>query len=76
MKITGKGHVLVKEAMKVNPVTVKSNTTVQEAAKIMRKKCIGNCIVADETPIGIITESDILKKIVAEDKRAGQILVK
>lgn len=62
--------------MKVNPVTVKSNTTVQEAAKIMRKKGIGNCIVADETPIGIITESDILKKIVAEDKRAGQILVK
>ena len=76
MKTTGKGHVLVKEAMKVNPVTVKPTTTVQEAAQIMRKKGIGNCIVVDKTPIGIITESDILKKVVAEGKLASEVLVR
>ena len=70
-----KGHVLVKEAMKPKPITVKTKTTVKEAAEIMKKKGIGNCIVVDKKPIGIITESDILKKVVAEDLKASDVLV-
>lgn len=71
----GKGVVLVKEAMKTNPVTVKPKTSVKEAAELMKKKGIGNCIVVDEKPLGIVTESDILKKVVAEDKKASEVLV-
>ena len=37
-----KGEVIVKEAMKMNPITVNTNTTVKDAAIIMRKKGIGN----------------------------------
>lgn len=70
-----KGNVLVKEAMKPNPVTVKPKTSVREAAEIMKKKGIGNCIVIDEKPLGIITESDILKKVVAKGLDAGKVLV-
>jgi CBS domain-containing protein len=71
-----KGNVLVREAMKTNPVTVKPETTVKEAAELMRTKGIGNCIVVDEKPVGIVTESDILKKVVAENKKASEVLVK
>ena len=70
-----KGNVLVKEAMKPNPVTVRPKTSVREAAEIMKKRGIGNCIVVDEKPVGIITESDILKKVVAEDRKASEVLV-
>lgn len=70
-----RGSVLVKEAMKSNPVTVKTKTSVKEAAQLMKKKRIGNCIVVDKKPVGIITESDILKKVVAEDLRASEVLV-
>lgn len=70
-----KGSVLVKEAMKANPVTVTPKTSVKEAAQLMKKKRIGNCIVVDDKPVGIITESDILKKVVAEDKKASEVLV-
>ena len=70
-----KGNVLVKEAMKMNPITVKTKTSVKEAAELMKKKSIGNCIVVDDTPIGIITESDILKKVVAEDLKASEVTV-
>ena len=70
-----KGNVLVKEAMKVNPVTVNPKTSVKEAAELMKNKGIGNCIVVDEKPVGIITESDILKKVVAEDRKASEVLV-
>jgi CBS domain-containing protein len=71
----GKGMVLVKEAMKVNPVTVNPKTSVKEAAELMKNKGIGNCIVVDDKPVGIITESDILKKVVAEDRKASEVLV-
>ena len=70
-----KGNVLVREAMKTNPVTVKLKTTVQEAAGLMKNKGIGNCIVVDEKPVGIVTESDILKKVVAENKKASEVFV-
>jgi len=71
-----KRDILVKEAMKTNPITVKPEITVKEAAKIMKNKGIGNCIVADNKPIGIVTESDIIKKIVAEGLNADKVLVK
>ncbi len=72
-----KKEVIVKEAMKSNPVIVKPTITVLEAAKLMREKKIGNVIVVEKKqPTGILTESDILKKIVAEGKNANEILVK
>ncbi len=67
-----RGHFLVKEAMNTRPITVKVNASVIEAARLMRDEGIGSCIVVDKKPIGIITESDIIKKLVAEDLKAGE----
>jgi CBS domain-containing protein len=67
---------IVKEAMKLNPVTVKPLDTVQYAASLMKKFRIGNCIVTLEKPIGIITESDIVRKVVSEGKSPKSTLVK
>ncbi len=69
--------ILVKEAMKTNLVIVKPTITVLEAAKLMKNKKIGNVIVVEKKqPIGILTESDILKKIVAEGINGKDVLVK
>jgi CBS domain-containing protein len=70
-----KGNVLVREAMKGNPFTVKPKTSVKEVANIMRDNGIGNCIVVSNKPLGIITESDIIKKVVAEDLKASEVNV-
>ena len=70
-------EVIVKEAMKTNLAKVEPSTTVLDAAKLMKKRKIGNVIVVEKKqPIGILTESDILKKVVAEGKNAKDILVK
>jgi CBS domain-containing protein len=70
-------EVIVKEAMKTNIAKVKPDTTVLEASQLMKKRKIGNVIVVEKKqPIGILTESDILKKVVAEGKNAKDILVK
>lgn len=69
-------EIIVKEAMKANPVIVEPKMTVLEAAKLMKNKKIGNVIVVENRqPVGILTESDILKKVVAEGKNANQVLV-
>ena len=70
-----KGNIIVREAMKMSPLTVKPQTSVEEVAIIMRDTGIGNCIVVDKKPIGIITESDIIKKVVAENLNARELKV-
>lgn len=71
------GETIVKEAMKTNLAIVQPKTLVIEAAKLMKERKIGNVIVVEKKqPIGILTESDILKKIVAEGKNAKNIEVK
>ena len=71
------GETIVKEAMKSNIAIVQPTTLVLEAAKIMKKRKIGNVIVVEKKqPIGILTESDILKKVVAEGKNAKDVKVK
>jgi len=70
-------EVIVKEAMKTNIATVEPNTTVLEAAQLMKKRNIGNVLIVEEKqPTGILTESDILKKVVADGKNPKDILVK
>lgn len=68
--------VLIKEIMKPNLVIVQPFTTVLEAARIMKANKIGGIIIAEGNhPIGILTESDILKKVVCEGKNAQDVLV-
>jgi len=75
-----KREIIVKEVMKTNPAFVESSISVLEAAKIMKKRKIGNVIVVEKKhPVGILTESDILKKVVAEGKnvkdvQAGEVM--
>jgi CBS domain-containing protein len=50
--------------------TVKSDDTVYEAINRMVKKGIGDVVVIDKDkkPIGIVTERDILKRVLAKKK--------
>jgi len=69
-------EVIVKEAMKMRPVVVEPKISVLEAARLMKKKKIGNVLVVEQNqPVGILTESDVIKKVVAEGKDAKTILV-
>ncbi|NHJ12195.1 MAG: CBS domain-containing protein [Candidatus Thorarchaeota archaeon] len=59
----------VREIMAVNVVTVPPDATVREVAISMAKMDIGSLIIVDKNrPVGIITEADIVTRVVAEDK--------
>ena len=70
-------EVIVKEAMKTNIAKVQSGTSVLEAAQLMKTRNIGNVLVVEKNQlIGIITESDIIKKVIAESKTPKDVKVK
>lgn len=49
--------------------TVEEGTTVQDMAKMMKEKNIGAVIVVrDEKMLGIVSERDIVRRVVTEDK--------
>ncbi|SHH48698.1 CBS and ACT domain-containing protein [Desulforamulus hydrothermalis] len=69
---------LVSEVMQKNPITVTPDTTIEEAALIMRENKIGSLLVmeADEL-VGIITQTDIFDAFIEFFglKKAGTRLV-
>jgi len=59
----------VKDLMTKNVVTIDANKTVVEAAALMSEKDIGDLIVMDDnTPVGIVTERDFVRRVLAEGK--------
>lgn len=67
----------VEDVMVKEVITLDENSTVKEAADIMNKFEIG-CLIAVRKgkAIGIITERDLLKRVVAEAKDATKTKVK
>ncbi|MGB9978877.1 CBS domain-containing protein [Methanobacterium sp.] len=68
--------VTVNDAMTSNVVTVSSENSAADAAYLMSQNEVGCLIVkTDGEPEGIVTESDIINKVVAHDIRASEISV-
>jgi len=57
---------MAKELMSPDVVTTTPETSLDEAARIMGEKHIGSLIVVNyKTPVGIVTERDLLSKVLA-----------
>ena len=62
--------------MNSNPVMINRKASVLDATKEMKSERVGSIIITENgKPIGVLTESDILRKIVAEEKDASKISV-
>ncbi len=65
------------DAMTKKPITVSPDTTVFEVASIMKNEHVGNLIIEDKGKLkGIVTEQDLVYKIVAESNNPKKTLVK
>jgi CBS domain-containing protein len=68
--------VTVHDAMTSNVLTVGPKTTVADAALLMTRYKIGSLIVqSNSEPEGLITESDIISKVVSRDIKASDITI-
>jgi CBS domain-containing protein len=69
---------VAKDVMEKEFITIPRDTTILEASQKMKTQKHGFAIVSSnhDTPEGIITEWDILSKLVAEGKDGSKITVK
>jgi CBS domain-containing protein len=59
----------VKDLMTKRTLTIDQQKTVSEAAQLMSRKEVGDLIVVDnEMPVGIVTERDFVRRIVAKGR--------
>jgi malate dehydrogenase (oxaloacetate-decarboxylating) len=66
----------VKDIMEKEVLTVDSNKTARECAKLMLKKDVGSAIVIHEgLAVGIVTERDLVRKVLAENIDPSKVFV-
>ena len=66
----------VKEIMTEFVQTIPENSSVSEASQIMAKLGMGSIVVTQRgQPVGILTERDIVIKVVSQDLKPSKVLV-
>lgn len=66
------------EIMSKDPVTLGAEDTAERCATLMRDKEIGSVVVVDRDgkAVGIVTERDLVTKVVAYDRQSHQVKLK
>ena len=68
------GMALVRDIMEKNVITIEYNKNTLDAARLLKEKEISFLVIIEENlPIGILSERDLARKIVAEDKIASSV---
>jgi len=66
----------IRDIMEKDVITIENDKTAQDAAKIIAEKDISFLVIMnDGKPQGILSESDFVRKIAAEDKKASEIKI-
>ena len=67
----------VRSVMTKLVITTKTESSVREAAELMRKKNVGSIVVTSEgKPVGIVTERDMVERVVARGLDASKVQMK
>jgi CBS domain-containing protein len=65
---------VARDIMSSKIVTIESNVSSTEIAKIMDKNKVSSVIITkDQVPIGIVTERDMVSKIVEQNKKPSEV---
>ena len=71
-KITSMGQ--IRDIMEKNVITIEHDKSSLDAASLINEKDISFLVVVkDGNPIGVVSERDFVRKIVAENKQASDI---
>tara|TARA_B100000029_G_C17307645_1_gene863130 strand:+ start:59 stop:475 length:417 start_codon:yes stop_codon:yes gene_type:complete len=66
----------IRDIMEKHVITIEDHQTAQEAAEIIAEKDISFLVVMkDGIPEGVLSESDFVRKVAANDKKSSEILV-
>ncbi|MER3601480.1 MAG: inosine-5-monophosphate dehydrogenase [Nitrososphaerota archaeon] len=68
--------ILVREVMNSPPITLKVGSSALEAARLMKNMQVGSVIIVrSERPVGVVTDKDLVTKVLAEGRDPGSVRV-
>ena len=66
----------IRDIMEKDVITIENDKTAQDAAKIIAEKDISFLVIMnDGSHQGVLSESDFVRKVAAEDKKASEIKI-
>ena len=66
----------IRDIMQKNVITIEHDKTAHDAARLISEKDISFLVIMkDNTPIGVLTESDFVKRLSAKDKKASDVII-
>ena len=64
----------IRDIMQKNVITIEHDKTAHDAACLISEKDISFLVIMkDDIPIGVLTESDFVKRLSARDKKASEV---
>ncbi|MDA4127125.1 MAG: CBS domain-containing protein [Thaumarchaeota archaeon] len=75
--MTQQEELTISQAMEKSVMVVELNTTAQECARAMAKRGVSCAVIIQRgRPVGIVTERDLVAKVMAETIEADKVLVR
>ena len=66
----------IRDIMEKNVVTIEDNKTALDAARLISEKDVSFLVIMkNNIPIGVLSESDFVKRLAADDKKASEVIV-
>jgi len=66
----------IRDIMQKNVITIEHDKTAHDAACLISEKDISFLVIMkDDVPIGVLTESDFVKRLSARDKKASKVII-
>nr|AIF16304.1 signal transduction protein [uncultured marine thaumarchaeote KM3_73_E02] len=66
----------IRDIMQKNVITIEHDKTAHDAACLISEKDISFLVIMkDNIPIGVLTESDFVKRLSARDKKASEVII-
>ena len=66
----------IRDIMQKNVITIEHDKTAHDAACLISEKDISFLVIMkDNVPIGVLTESDFVKRLSARDKKASDVII-
>jgi len=66
----------IRDIMEKNVVTIEDDKTALDAAHLISEKDVSFLVIMkNNTPVGVLSESDFVKRLAADDKKASEVFV-
>jgi len=66
----------IRDIMEKNVVTIEDDKTALDAAHVISEKDVSFLVIMkNNIPVGVLSESDFVKRLAADDKKASEVIV-